>query len=783
MRDHHLELPIDVLRPAFDDALAAGAVVVSAATGSGKSTRLPAWSRAQGRVLVVEPRRVAATSLAHWVAEQAGTGVGDDVGYAIRHQAHYSADTRIVFATPGIALQWLARDGLAGFDVVILDEFHERRWDTDLLLALLQYRARHRLVVTSATIDGPRFARQIDARHLDSEGRTYAVSVEHLAREPRALPSAKGLAERVADAARGALDRSDGDVLVFLPGRGEIADAAKAMRGIDADCVELHAGADAESQRRALRPGPRRRVILATNVAESSVTVPGVTAVIDSGLERRTLRRNGRTVLALQPIAADSAEQRRGRAGRTAPGMCLRLWGKNAPLATITPPEIQREDLTEPVLAAACAGRPARDLPFPDALPDEALARAERRLTAMGAITESGQATERGRSLFALPIDTALAHMVTAMPDSATAGFMADLAGALSTRRAIAQLPQGARDRDDVAEALGRHCDATLRVAAMRGLAPEGVQVRGEERREARRLADQVRDLAGAGTRPRDASGVEVAESALAAGAGATPEMAFVRRERRRHTMGNGGEEVEIGRDSLLVDDAEAALVLDSHSVPGKGTRQTLTIAGCLAPIPLTALVEHGLAEAQLADPDWLDGELVVRRQWTYAGRVVQTDKVEPSGADARDAIARLVLNDALLTPAGERLRDDIEAWGLYVALGFGDGEVPDPHAWLMQRLHALGVAEAGDIELVEAADLRFDGVPLWERERFDRTYPREVRLSGLRMRIHYDVRRRTVTAEKVEGSRKTDPKRWELPAWQGWHVQFQRASRIVDVR
>jgi ATP-dependent helicase HrpB len=117
------------------------------------------------------------------------------------------------------------------------------------------------------------------------------------------------------------------------------------------------------------------------------------------------------------------------------------------------------------------------------------------------------------------------------------------------------------------------------------------------------------------------------------------------------------------------------------------------------------------------------------------------------------------------------------------VALGFGEGDIPEARAWLAGRLAALGVESGADIELVEPDDLRFEGVPAWERERFDRTYPREVRLSGLRMRIHYDVRRRTVTAEKIEGSRKTDPKRWELPAWQGWHVQFQRASRIVDVR
>jgi ATP-dependent helicase HrpB len=783
MESSQTTLPIDALAGPFAAALATGPVVVSAATGSGKSTRLPVWAREQGRVLVIEPRRVAATSLAYWVAEQVGTHVGDEVGYAIRHDTRCDERTGIVFVTPGIALQWLARDALAGFRAVVLDEFHERRWDTDLLLALLRDTGRHRLVVTSATIDGPRVAEQLGARHLQSEGRAYPVQVEHLAREPRALPRAKGLADRVADAVRGAFARTDGDVLAFLPGRGEIADAAKALRGSGAACVELHAGADAASQRRALRPGDERRVILATNVAESSVTVPGVTAVVDSGLERRTHRRNGRTVLGLQAIAADSAEQRRGRAGRTAPGLCLRLWGHNAPLATVTPPAIQREDLTEPVLAAACASRPARALAFPDALREEALAGAEATLTQMGAIDADGHATERGRALFALPVDTALAHWVLAMPDAASAGFMADLAGALSTRRPVAGLPHEARERERVGDALGRHCDATLRVAALRGQAPEGVRVREDEQREARRLADQVRELAGLPPRPADDDGTATAMPTVEAAASAAPATAFVRRERRRFAMGNGGEEVEIGRDSLMPDDAEAALVLDSHSVPGKGTRQTLTMATVLAPIPLDALIRAGGADAELAAPEWRDGALVVRRQWRYAGRVIASERTEPVGAEARRALAQLTLDGTLLAPAGKRLTDDLAAWSLYVALGFGEGDIPEARAWLAGRLAALGVESDADIELVEPDDLRFEGVPAWERERFDRTYPREVQLSGLRMRIHYDVRRRTVTAEKIEGSRKTDPKRWELPAWQGWHVQFQRASRIVDVR
>jgi ATP-dependent helicase HrpB len=461
----------------------------------------------------------------------------------------------------------------------------------------------------------------------------------------------------------------------------------------------------------------------------------------------------------------------------------VRLWGEHAPLAEMTPAEVHREDLTDLVLAAANADRPARALAFPEPLPEDPLAQAEARLEAMQAIDVSGRATERGRQLFRLPVDATLAHLVWAMPDSACAAFMADLAGALSLQRPIAALPRDAADRERVVEALGRACDATLRVAAVRGREPAEARVAAPERREARRLADRIRALAELPGRDADPEPAETAARALAAAAAALPELAFVRREKRRHALGNGGDEVEIGSQSLFPDDAEAALVLDAHSIPGKGTRRTITIAGCLAPLPLPALASAGLAESTLAAPAWVDGELVARREWHYAGRVIHTENETPDGADARAALADLVLTDELLAPAGERLRDDLDAWALYVRLDLGSGEVPQARAWLVERLARLGVETPEDAALLEPGDLRFEGVPQAERARFERTYPREVRLSGLRMRIHYDVRRRVVTAEKIEGSRKSDPKRWELPAWQGWHVQFQRASRVVDVR
>ena len=781
--NHADALPIDPLKEHFLGALDQGPVVVSAATGSGKSTRLPVWALARGPVLVVEPRRVACTALAGFLAGQRGQAAGDDVGYAVRFDTACTDQTPLVFVTPGIALRWYREGRLKRFTTVMLDEFHERRWDTDLLLALLKQDRGHRLVVTSATLDGPRLARYLDAEALHSEGRGYPVNVRHHADNDRQMPDARDLPPRVREAVRAGLaDDDDGDVLVFLPGRREIQQAATALASLDAEVLPLHAGVTGEAQRRALTPGPRRRVILATNVAETSLTIPGVTLVVDAGLERRTHQRNGRTVLSLTPISQASADQRRGRAGRTAPGRVIRLWGENAPLEARTPPEIQREELGELVLAAVCAGRRAGVLDFPDPLPAHTLDRAERQLNALGALDADGRATERGHALFALPVDTFFAHLIVAMADATAQGFMVDLAAALSARRRPLTLPRDEDGRRALADWEPRPCDATTLVRAVRQTPPESLKPNRAARDEARQLATQMRALLKLPGLP--ASLDEEVPAILAAALAANPRAAFLRREkeRRRDAMGNGGEEVRVGEDSRFPEEAQAALVLDSHSLPGKGTRQTLTLATCLAPVPVQALVEQGLAEPETGGVEWHDGEPVVTRHWYYAGRRVHTDTARPEGAAARQVLARLILDGDCLAPAGERLMDDLDAWRLYLALGHDQGDAPEAAPWLARRLGELGVENLDDRALLEPRDLRFPGIPDWERQRFDEKYPRFVALSDLKMRVHYQIARRRVELEYRSGSRKAAPRRWELPAWSGWRVRYRKASRVVDV-
>lgn len=776
-------LPIDPLQGTFVRKLAQGPVVVSAATGSGKSTRLPVWAAAQGPVLVVEPRRVACTALAAFVAQQEGETPGQGVGHAVRFDQAYTEQTRIVFVTPGIALGWYRQGKLARFATVMLDEFHERRWDTDLLLALLKRTGQHRLVVTSATLDGPRLAHYLQAEQLESDGRGYPVSEHYHAKNDRQMPSSQDLPQRVRAVIQDSLDDHRGDVLVFMPGRKEIQQTVSALKSLDAQILPLHASVTAADQKRALQPGSRRRVIVATNVAETSLTIPGVTQVVDAGLERRTHQRNGRTVLSLQAISQASADQRKGRAGRTAPGHVIRLWGKNAPLEARTPAEIQREELAELVLAAACAGCPAEQLTFPDPLPPHSLQRAQQQLTRLDALDGDGLATERGQALFALPVDTFFAHLIMAMPEQTAQGFMVDLAAALSAYRRPLTLPRSEEARQLLGQWQPRPCDATTLVQAIRQTPPALLGANLAARDEARKLARQMRTQLALPPMPDTVT--EHSESLFSAALSAFPQAVFVRREKqkRRDAMGNGQDEVWIGDGSRFADNAEAALVLDTHSLPGKGTRQTLTLATCLVPLPLKALVDNGLAEPESGPVAWHQGEPWMTRHWRYAGRVIHTETVSPEGDAARTVLARLILDGQCLAGTGEQLTDDLAAWQLYVALGHDQGDVPEPQAWLEQRLAELGVESLADRELLEPKDLHFAGIPDWERPRFEENYPRFVNLNDLKMQVQYKVPQRRVELHYHSGNRKTDPKRWELPSWPGWKVRYRKASRVVDVR
>ncbi|MCA8977319.1 MAG: ATP-dependent helicase HrpB, partial [Planctomycetes bacterium] len=399
--------------------------------GSGKTTRvppalLPVLGDAGGDIVVLEPRRLAARAAAARVAAELGVGLGDLVGYQVRGESRVGRSTRIRFVTEGVLVRQLVRDPfLEGVGAVCLDEFHERHLEGDLAMAMLAetratVRPDLRLCVMSATLDPAPLLRFLPgARTLEADGRLHPVEVVHLPRRAE-----QRLEVQVQKAVERALAETAGDVLVFLPGAGEIRRAEEELestaRRTGVLVLPLHGRLEPAAQDRAIRPGPERKVVLSTNVAESSLTIAGVTAVIDSGLARemRFDRGRGVDVLELGRISLASADQRAGRAGRTGPGTCYRLWAaaEERGMARHGTAEVHRVDLAGPsLMVRAFAGRDPAAFDWFDAPPAAALAAADHLLAELGAFSPAtGGLTERGRRLLDLPLHPRLAAVVLA---------------------------------------------------------------------------------------------------------------------------------------------------------------------------------------------------------------------------------------------------------------------------------------------------------------------------------------------------------------------------------
>ncbi|WP_280306796.1 ATP-dependent RNA helicase [Nocardia neocaledoniensis] len=422
------ELPDLPVRPALGEIVETlagrGVAVLVAPPGTGKTTLVPLASAAatQGRIVVAEPRRLAARAAATRMAALLGEKVGETVGYAVRGDRKVGPRTRVEVVTSGLLVRRLQSDPeLPGVDIVVLDECHERHLDADLLLALLLdarsgLRPDLRILATSATVAADRLAQLLGADDgepapvLEVRGRTFPVDVRYLPALPRERVEAQ-----VARATRAALAETDGDVLVFLPGVGEINRTAGLLRDVDADVVPLHGRLGGAAQDTALRPGPRRRVVLSTAVAESSLTVPGVRAVIDSGLARvpRIDHRRGLSGLATMRVSAAVAEQRAGRAGREGPGWAWRCWPEyeHHTLPAYPEPEIRTAELTRLALELACWGTPdGSALSWWDAPPEGGLAAGRAVLRALGALDPADTITPRGRAMSALGLHPRLAR-------------------------------------------------------------------------------------------------------------------------------------------------------------------------------------------------------------------------------------------------------------------------------------------------------------------------------------------------------------------------------------
>ncbi|PMM34593.1 DEAD/DEAH box helicase [Vibrio splendidus] len=789
-------LPIDSYQNVFHEQIANSHLVVEAETGSGKSTRLPIWASQHGRVLVVEPRRIACTSLAKYLAQQSGEKLGSKVGYAIKLESEYNEQTNVVFVTPGIALRWLSEDGLASFDVIVVDEFHERRWDIDLLVAILKQKESHRLVITSATIEGERLAQYLNANRISCEGRTYQVAIEHRANESRALPDIRHLEQRIAEEVNHQLIASSGDMLVFLPGKKEIVQCEQALaKNPDIQVVKLHASV-CEKERDLALSGRNintegnglRKVILATNVAETSLTIPDIGVVIDSGLERRTVQRNGRTTLMLKSISRASAKQRAGRAGRVMDGICVRLYGEHAALELVTPPELQREELTEPMLAAACCGAPFESLSFLDPIPEKSLNSATQTLLTMEAINSDHQITEHGKKLYPLPIDALYADIVTRIKTKALKEAMVDLTAALSVPARLYQLPNNAEHLEALAQQEKEGCDLSLLIQIVRGRDYPHLEIDQQALNEAQGLAKQMREVF-------ELPQLEVASrfqriELLKTIVNLHPELVFVRRLKRKEAFANGVLEVVLGRQNRFPDNAQAMLVLDTHSLPGRGVKQTLTLATVTAPIPLEPIIEAELGEWEQGETRVNDDGVFTEMALVYAGRTITTKLVAAEGQLSLKPIVDLVLKGVQLPGFAKVRTQEIKHWQLYVKLGLDEQTQYTPEIeninfelWLIEQLEVLGVTDVSELEMFDHADIPFDGIPSWLYSEFSEKYPFALSLADLQLDVEYLPARKLIYVHYQSGSRKLSPKRWELPTWSGWRIQYKKASRIIDIK
>ena len=634
------DLPIYELRNPLARAMAPEAaraqrgvrLVIEAPTGSGKSTQIPRMLLndglvAEGQIVVLQPRRIAARMLARRVAQEQGVRLGEEVGYQVRFERAVTARTRIRFVTEGILLRELLNDPqLRSIGAIVFDEFHERHLYGDITLArALAVQATARpdlaLVVMSATLDAGRLRNYLDpCTVLKSEGRTYPVEIRHSA--PRSLTEepwdhvARAGAEVVRAAPR-AGDGTGGHVLVFMPGGYEIRRTIEALRREkwtrDFDILPLHGELSPAEQDRAVDPSAdgRPRIIVSTNVAETSLTIDGVTAVIDSGLARLAQfdAVRGLNTLTVEKISQASADQRAGRAGRTAPGLCLRLWSEadHTRRPAQTPPEILRMDLAEVALTLAASGvedlAAFRWLEAPD---PKALARAVTLLGQLGAVETDGSAHHRlrvtpmGRALVRHPLHPRHARVLEAAREAGCAGEFALLLAILQGRPLFGKSGAPAPSRfidgyeySDLQPLL--RAWAAARAVKFERDACVSLGVNGLAAREAGQLAQQL--LRGGGREPDGA----LSEDAPPAHETFAKVLltGFSDQVARRTSGGSlacdvvGGRRGQIPKESLM---RQAALVVAAEIREVEAREVQVILSGC------TAVEETWLADLFPAD-------------------------------------------------------------------------------------------------------------------------------------------------------------------------------------
>lgn len=722
MATHLPELPIRTVLPELRAAIVARRMaVLQAPPGAGKTTLVPldllAAGLISGRIVMLEPRRLAARAAAERMAETLGEAVGQTVGYRIRGEAKVGAATRIEVVTEGILTRMIQGDPeLAGVGCVIFDEFHERSLNADLGLALsLEIRGALRedlvLVVMSATLDAaPVAALMGDAPIVTSEGRAYPVETRWL---PRPLDASQRFEGAMAATIRAALEEvPEGGLLAFLPGEGEIRKVQAALGDLPGCTVlPLFGAMEFGAQRAALGPVAGRRVVLATSIAETSLTLPDIRVVVDGGRARRARfdPSSGMSRLVTERVTKAEAEQRRGRAGRVAAGVCYRLWtrGEEGGLARHPPAEIEAADLTGLALELALWG--GDDLPFLTPPPPGPLAEARALLADLGAL-EGGRITPHGRALAALPLHPRLAHMVMrAGPGAAT------LAALMAERDPLRGAPP----------------DLGLRLMAVQDLRrfeaehalPVSRAVVDRIRAEAKRLARVV-------TGPD--AGLSLGQMAALA----YPDRVGLRRkgDAPRWVL-SGGKGAAMAPGTPL----SGARLIVATDLDGDPREAMVRQAVALSEAELREIHGGEIAWREVCEWSRREGRVIARRQECYGALVLAEQAWDaPPEAIARAAFDGLRAIGLPWKPAAQRLRARIS-----LARGEGWPEVSDAAlladgAWLLPWLSkARTEADLKALDLCEA----LKGLLTWDQQaEMDRLAPAAFETPlGRKVPIDYD--------------------------------------------
>ena len=739
------DLPIEPLLPRIVETLEArGALVLQAAPGAGKTTRVPlalieASFLASKAILVLEPRRLAARMAARYMAGSRNEAVGGSVGYRVRLDSKVGPRTRIELVTDGLFLRRLQDDpGLDGVGCVIFDEFHERGLEGDLALALtIEARALNpdlRLLVMSATLDAAPVARLLgDAPVITSEGRAHSVETRYLLQAP-----AGRIEATMAATIRRTLDEETGSILAFLPGAREIRRVAEHLADEplpgDVTVAPLYGDLDARAQDAAVSPAPagRRKVVLATSIAETSLTIEGIRVVIDSGLARRPRYdpRSGMTRLETLRASQATTDQRRGRAGRLGPGICLRLWTEadqraRSPQAL---PEILTADLTPLALELAVWGAgDGGGLAFLDPPPAGAMAQARALLTQLGALDAHGDPTAHGKAMARLGLHPRLGHAILAAAKRGSGRLACETAAILSER----DLFRG--------PASGRDADLRTRLAVLRGERNETATVDRGAMAQARALGQQWMRLA----RLSDTRDADIAQIGEIVALAYPDRVAQARRgSRSEFLLANGRGAVVAATDPLAGEPYLAVATLDGDARSARiflaAPIDQATIEDLFADrLVMTEEVRwDARSESVVATRDRRLGAIALEREPLGAVAAAATVQAMADGIRQLGAAALPWTREArsLQARIGFLRRLDPEAWP-----DLSDAMLTaDPAAWLGERLD--GITRRAHLSRIDVAAALLDRLDWRQRRDLDRLAPTHIAApTGRQVALDYE--------------------------------------------